>query len=87
MAPGGAGKSNLSLVEAISMAVGRDLVYGNRIRRYRVWYHNAEDPLVEIHRRLAAICEHYELDMGDLEGWLFVTSGLDMNIAGLLAIR
>jgi hypothetical protein len=62
------------------MAVGRDLVYGNRIRRYRVWYHNAEDPLVEIHRRLAAICEHYELDMGDLEGWLFVTSGLDMNI-------
>jgi AAA domain len=44
VAPGGTGKSNLSLVEGISQSIGRDLIYGEAIGRYRVWYHNAEDP-------------------------------------------
>ena len=80
VAPGGAGKSNLSLVESISIALGRDLIYGQQIKRYRTWYHNAEDALVEIKRRVAAICKHYQIDMRELEGWLFLTSGLDMPI-------
>ena len=80
VAPGGTGKSNLSLVEAISMAIGRDLIYGETIGRYRVWYHNAEDPQDEIDRRIVAVCEYYKIDQGLLEGWLFTTSGLDVPI-------
>ena len=80
VAPGGAGKSNLSLVESISIALGRDLIYERQIKRYRTWYHNAEDPIVEINRRVAAICRYYKIDMAELEGWLFLTSGLDLPI-------
>ena len=80
VAPGGTGKSNLSLVEAISMALGRDLIYGEAIGRHRVWYHNAEDPQDEIDRRVVAACKFYKIDQGELEGWLFTTSGLNMPI-------
>ena len=81
VAPGGAGKSNLSLVEAISMAIERDLLCGETLRgQRRVWYHNAEDGQDEIDRRIVAICKHYGIDQGRLEGWLFTTSGMDMPI-------
>ena len=45
------GKSNLSLVEAVSMAIGRDLLAGNNeIPKRNVWYMNLEDPLEEVER-------------------------------------
>ena len=48
--------------------------------RCRAWYHNAEDGRDEIYRRIAAVCQHYAIDQSELEGWLFVTSGLEMPI-------
>jgi AAA domain-containing protein/bifunctional DNA primase/polymerase-like protein len=81
VAPGGSGKSKLALVEGLSIALGRDLIHGERMRRgYRVWYHNAEDPRVEIERRILAICKYYKIDQNELTGWLHITSGLDMPI-------
>jgi RecA-family ATPase len=73
--PGGMGKSSLDLVEAIAMATCRNLLGEQPEERLRVWYHNGEDPLIEIDRRIAAICQHYKIPQTELEGYLFVTSG------------
>ena len=73
--PGGMGKSSLDMVEAIAMATCRNLLGEQPEERLRVWYHNGEDPLDEIKRRIAAICQHYKIQQSELEGWLFVTSG------------
>ena len=73
--PGGMGKSSLDLVEAIAMATCRNLLGEQPEERLRVWYHNGEDPLDEINRRIAAICQHYQIPQEELVGWLFVTSG------------
>src|SRR5262249_30694686 len=61
--PGGIGKSSLGLVEAVGMAIGRDLLGVEELKRpLRVWYHNGEDPREEINRRSAAICIKFGLD-------------------------
>jgi hypothetical protein len=78
--PGGGGKSSLDLVELIAMCTGRDLLGVQRLIRCRAWYHNAEDSRDEIYRRIAAVCQHYKIDQGELDGWLFVTSGIDMPV-------
>jgi AAA domain len=77
---GGTGKSSSELVEAVAMATGRSLLDEQPEERCRVWYHNAEDDLDEIYRRIAGICQHYGIDQAELEGWLFPTSGIDMPI-------
>jgi hypothetical protein len=79
--PGGIGKSSLGLVEAISMAIGRDLLGREKLRRpLRVWYHNGEDSKDELDRRIVAICIHYKVDRREINGRLIVTCGLDMPI-------
>jgi hypothetical protein len=81
VAGGGFGKSAIKLTEAISMAIGRNLLDNDTpIKRLRVWYWNGEDPREEIERRVAAICQYYRLDPRELEGWLFIDSGHDMPI-------
>jgi hypothetical protein len=78
--PGGSGKSSLDLVESIAMATARNLLGEQPTERMRVWYHNGEDPLPELERRIAAICVYYKIDPHELEGYFFCTSGLDMPI-------
>jgi AAA domain len=79
--PGGIGKSSLGLVEAVGMAIGRDLLGKEKPKRpLRVWYHNGEDPRDEINRRIAAVCIRYGLDEAEVRKNLFVTCGLDMPI-------
>jgi RecA-family ATPase len=73
--PGGMGKSSLDLVEAIAMATARNLLGEQPEERLRVWYHNGEDPFIEIMRRVAAICQHYSIPQEELPGYLFITSG------------
>jgi hypothetical protein len=80
IAPGGVGKSSLALIEAVSMASGRNLL-GIYVREpYRVWYWNGEDPLEEIERRVAAICLHFNVTEAQLGGRLFINSGRDTDI-------
>ena len=78
--PGGSGKSSADLVELIAMCTGRNLLGEQPLIRCRAWYHNAEDGTEEIYRRIAAVCQHYSIDQAELEGWLFVTSGITMPI-------
>ena len=65
------------------MAIGRDLlgfqfngIYVELVRT-KVWYFNLEDPMDLIMRRVAGICLHYDIDQAELDGWLFINSGLD----------
>jgi RecA-family ATPase len=81
IAPGGVGKSSLVLVEAISIAIGRDLLDGNApICRARVWYYNLEDPMEELQRRVQAICKHFDVSPSELGDNLFVDSGRDQEL-------
>ena len=80
IAPGGVGKSSLDLVEAIAMATCRNLLGEQPEERLRVWYHNGEDNLDEIRRRICAICQHYGIPQTELQGWLWVTTGSEFPL-------
>jgi RecA-family ATPase len=76
-APGGMGKSSMDLVEAIAMATGRDLLGEQPQEKLRVWFHNREDPLVETLRRVAAVCQHFNIPMEEWSEHLVVTSSVE----------
>jgi hypothetical protein len=78
--PGGGGKSSLDLVELIAICTGRNLLGEQPIIRTKAWYHNAEEPWNELMRRLAAVCQHYEIPQSELVDWLHITSGIEMPI-------
>lgn len=79
VAPGGLGKSSLSIVEALSMVTARDLL-GVKVRDpLRVWLWNGEDPRDELDRRIAAACLHYGVTADEVSG-LYVDSGRDLPI-------
>jgi RecA-family ATPase len=85
VAPGGTGKSSLDMVEIVSMASGLDLLNDKQPLDkgpMRAWYHNGEDPMDELLRRLAAICQHYEISLDDLlkSGNFFMTSGNELPL-------
>lgn len=80
---GGAGKSTLLLVEAMSMALGRDLLNDGApipVGPISVWLHNGEDPYEELERRVGAVLLQYKIDPADLGDRLRITSGRDMRI-------
>ena len=95
VAPGGYGKTALEMLNAIEMALGIGLIGPPPVAgAVNVLYWNAEDSPDEVDRRIAAICQHYEIDQYDLEGRLFFgskiiggrfatfnqkTSGLEIN--------
>ena len=80
VAPGGYGKTTLVLCNSIEMATGRGLI-GPRPPGgpLHIAYWNAEDPDVEIERRIAAICLRYQIEPASLLGRLFLGSRLTDN--------
>lgn len=80
LAPGGVGKSSLTVVEALAMVTGRPLLGVLPDARYRAWMWNGEDPLEEIERRIAAACLRYGIQRDEIDGRLFVNSGRDTEI-------
>jgi RecA-family ATPase len=75
IAPGGLAKTSLVLVEAVAIALNRPLLGIMPTEQTNVWIWNGEDPAEEIERRIAAICQNYEIDGRELEGRLFLNSG------------
>jgi hypothetical protein len=69
----GAGKSTVSIAEAICMATARNILGEQPVARLRAWLHNADDDSTEMCRRIAAFCRLNKIPMTELEGWLFVT--------------
>lgn len=80
VAPGGLGKTSNSVVEALSMASGKELTGDKPPRRLRVWLFNAEDPRDEMDRRIMAACLHYGLSPADIEGHLFLDTGREQEL-------
>lgn len=76
VAPGGAGKSILTMLEAIAIATGRPLTGEQVYLPGRVWIYNLEDPQDELDRRLAAITLEYQVTPEEQER-IFSTSGWD----------
>lgn len=76
----GTSKTGQEILDAISMASGRDLISGKTIEPRRVWYWNGEDPLEELQRRVQAAALHYTLTEDDLGGRLFLDSGRAQRI-------
>jgi hypothetical protein len=75
VAPGGLAKTSLVLVEAIAIALKQSLLGITPSEQTKVWIWNGEDPAEETERRIAAICQNYEIDAQNLEGRLFLNSG------------
>ena len=58
----------------------RNLLGEQPTERLRVWYHNGEDNLEELTRRLVAICLHYGIPQEELQDWFFMTSGNEVPL-------
>jgi len=84
VAQGGAGKTILSVGEALAMVTGRDLL-GQAVPGgpKRVWLWNLEDDMDELARIIQAACKHWNIVPADLERRLFVDSALDGAILKL----
>lgn len=89
VAPGGIGKSSLVLAEAVSIAIGRDLLESGAKDEQpikdpaRVYYWNGEDPRDEIDRRLYALFQAHnvtEREFDLLAENFFFDSGRDNQI-------
>ena len=76
VAPGGTGKTAITLAEAVAMATGRSIM-GVESPKRRVWVWNLEDPLEELQRRIAGIAQHHNITQDDLGDRLLVNSGRD----------
>jgi hypothetical protein len=80
VAPGGLGKSSLTMTEALAMATGRALLGTLPAADLRCWIFNLEDPRDELDRRLAASCKLHNVDAKSLNGRLFLDSGREQNL-------
>ena len=79
VAPGGVGKSSLTITEALTTVSGKPLL-GVTSQRLRVWLWNLEDPREETERKIQAAAKHYRLSPDDIGDRLFVDSGRDQRL-------
>lgn len=88
VAPGGLGKSSLSIVEALAIVTGRELL-GDTIhdRGLSVWLFNLEDPRDELERRIAAAMQHHHIHADELGGRLFFDSGRERELCTAIQNR
>lgn len=80
VAPGGTGKSSLVIAEALALTSGRLILNATARNVARVWYHNGEDPMDELQRRVTAAMLHHGMLPQDIGNQLFVTSGRDTEM-------
>lgn len=74
-APGGSGKSTLTMQEAISIGTGIDCCGLGHVVQGPVWIFNNEDPYDELQRRVAAIAKQYNVPDKILRDNVLVNSG------------
>lgn len=80
VAPGGLGKSSLTIVEALAMVSGKPLLGIEPKGRFKVWLWNGEDPIDELNRRVAGAMKHYGLAQADVGDRLWLDSGQHLEI-------
>lgn len=76
ISPGGVGKSTLSMLIAVAVALGRrDMIPGRDVSEAgNVLVLNSEDDMGEMKRRLAGILQGHKIDAADLTGKLHIES-------------
>ncbi|MDD3182647.1 MAG: AAA family ATPase [Alphaproteobacteria bacterium] len=80
IAPPGVGKSTLGLQQAVSIVTGQKLT-GQTVHSVGpVWIYNHEDDGQELHRRLAAVLQHWRIESASIAGKLALDSGADRPI-------
>lgn len=80
IAPGGVGKSTLTITDAVAMVTGKALLGVKPHAKLRVWLWNGEDPQDELERRIGAVMLRYGVAPSEVEGRLWVDSGRDTPI-------
>jgi len=80
ISPGGVGKTQLVMTDAVSLATGRALLKDMPHETVKAWHYNLEDPIDELQRRLAAICLNFHVKTEELKGQLFLNSGRDRRL-------
>lgn len=88
VAPGGVGKSSLTLVEAICLASGRQLL-GEWVPHegLRAWVYNLEDPRDEMDRRTVGAMIHHGVKPDEVQGRLFLDTGRERPLCTAVDIR
>ena len=80
VAPGGVGKSSLTIVQALELASGRRLLGQWNAGPAKVWLFNLEDERSELDRRIAAAMMHHNISEHEIEGRLFVDTGREQEL-------
>lgn len=88
VAPGGVGKSSLTLVEALCMASGKPLL-GEWVpdEPLRAWVYNLEDPRDEMERRVIGAMMHHQLKPEHIADRLFLDTGRERELCTALDIH
>jgi len=76
IAPGGLGKSTLSMLDATAILTGRNLSGSDIVKPGGVWLYNTEDPKAELRRKQGAILAHHEIKRSEITGYRY-SSGRD----------
>jgi RecA-family ATPase len=79
IAPGGVGKSTISILDALSIASGKNLTGDEPKISGPVWIHNAEDPSDEMEMRLLGAAKYHGIDFNSIHP-IYITSGRDLPI-------
>ena len=88
VAPGGVGKSSLTLVEALAMVTGRQLL-GEWVTAtpVRAWVYNLEDPRDEMDRRVIAAMMHHRIAADDVADRLFIDTGRERALCTAVEVQ
>ena len=88
VAPGGVGKSSLTLTEALCLASGRQLL-GEWVPQggLRAWVYNLEDPRDEMDRRVIGAMMHHHITPEEIDGKLFLDTGRERPLCTAVDIH
>jgi RecA-family ATPase len=81
VAPGGVGKSSLTICEALAMASGRELLGDWTASGLKVWIYNLEDTRDELERRIIAAMQHHAVAPEEVNGRLYVDTGRERALS------
>lgn len=87
VAPGGVGKSSLTIVEGLAMVSERELLGEWTATGLNVWLYNLEDPRDEMNLRITAAMQHHDVQPGEIEGRLFVDTGRERELCTAVQTR
>lgn len=87
VAPGGVGKSSLTICEALAMASGRELLGEWTAKGLKVWLYNLEDPRDEMDRRIIGAMQHHQVSPPEINGRLYVDTGRERTLSTAIQTR